>query len=353
MPRSSIDSRRDDSLIGTLVAGRYLVRRRLASGGMCAIYELGHRVLKRRFALKMLSPELAADRLALRRFRREAEMVAGLCHPNVVGIVDCDQLDDGSPFLVMELYDGEDLQARLARRGGLPVDELARIADEVLAGLTVAHRAGIVHRDLKPSNVFLARDGADGERAVLLDFGISSLRGVETLSGLHESIGTPLYMAPEQMRARSTAVGPATDVWSMGAILHEMATGVPAFDADNLPAIVHRVLNGRPAPLCQPRPDLPAALEGLIARALDPDPARRPRDAEALRAELRQVVEWSAEQSVTDVDIRLEPDPGPPTERVVMLAAPRRRRSRRAWSAALVMGLAALAAAAVLVAVVT
>jgi serine/threonine-protein kinase len=344
MSCSSIDSTPDDPLIGTLVAGRYLVRRRLASGGMCAIYELGHRVLKRRFALKMLSPQLAADRLALRRFRREAEMVAGLCHPNVVGIVDWDQLDDGSPFLVMELYDGEDLQARLARRGGLPLDELARIADEILAGLTVAHRAGIVHRDLKPSNVFLARDGADGERAVLLDFGISTLRGVETLSGLQESIGTPLYMAPEQMRARSTAVGPATDVWSMGAILHEMATGEPAFDADNLPDIAHRVLNGRPTPLCQRRPDVPPALERLVARALDPDPARRPRDAETLRAELRQVVEWSAEQSVTDVDIRLEPELGPPTERVVALAVPPRR--RRAWRLAALAGLVALAAAA-------
>jgi serine/threonine protein kinase len=332
-----------DPLIGQLIGGRYLVRRRLASGGMCAIYELGHRVLNRRFALKILAPELAADPYALARFGREAEVVAGLCHPNVVSILDWDQLEDGSPFLVMELLDGEDLLARIAGRGGLPLDEIARIADELLAGLTVAHRAGIVHRDLKPSNIFLARDGAGGERAVLLDFGISKLRGVETLSGLQESVGTPLYMAPEQVRAQQDEVGPAADVWSMGAILHEMATGSPAFDADNLPAIVHRVLCGRPTPLRRRRPDLPDSFERLVARALDPDPARRPRDAEALRAELREVVEWSGEQSVTDVD--LPPFSGLPTDRVVVLAAPPRRRRLR-WPLALGLALGFLVAAA-------
>ena len=342
LPCSSTVPPPADPLVGRLLAGRYLVRRRLASGGMCAVYELGHRVLKRRFALKTLSPELAADRLALARFRREAEAVAGLCHPNVVSIVDWDQLDDGSPYLVMELYDGEDLAARIARRGGLPLHELGRIGDEILAGLTVAHRAGVVHRDLKPSNVFLARDGAGGERAVLLDFGISKLRGVETLSGLTDTVGTPLYMAPEQMRGPLAAVGPAADVWSMGAILHEMATGQPAFDAGNLPAIVHRVLNGRPALLAERRPDLPPALERLIARALDPDPARRPRDAEALRAELRQVIEWSSEQSVTDVDLPLLVPTTRPTDRVLVLAAPRRWRPS---PLALLVALAALAAA--------
>jgi serine/threonine-protein kinase len=351
-PCPSIAPAPPDPLIGQLIGGRYLVRRRLASGGMCAIYELGHRSLNRRFALKVLSPELAADPYALARFGREAEVVAGLCHPNVVSIVDWDQLEDGTPFLVMELYDGEDLLARVARCGGLTMDEVARIADDVLAGLTVAHRAGIVHRDLKPSNIFLARDGAGGERAVLLDFGISKLRGVETLSGLQESVGTPLYMAPEQMRADRAVVGPAADIWSMGAILYEMATGTPAFDAGNLPAIVHRVLSGRPTPLRHRRPDLPPAFEHLVARALDPDPARRPRDAEALRAELREVVDWSEEPSlITEVDVPRPLVASPPTERVVTLAAPPRRRPRRAWSTMVVMGLAALAAAVLVAAI--
>jgi len=292
----------DDPLIGRLVAGRYLVRRRLATGGMCAVYELSHRSLNRRFALKTLSPELAADRQALARFRREAEVVAGLCHPNLISILDWDQLDDGSPFLVMELLDGEDLHTRI-QRGPLAFHDLARIADEVLAGLTVAHRAGVVHRDLKPSNIFLARDDAGGERSVLLDFGISKPSGGESLTGLQELVGTPLYMAPEQMAADRGPVGPTADVWAMGAILHEMATGQPAFDAGNLPAIVHRVLHGRPSSLGEARPEAPRALGMVIERALDPDPARRQRDAEELRDELRHVMEWCAEQSVTEVEV--------------------------------------------------
>jgi len=291
-----------DPLIGRLVGGRYLVRRRLATGGMCTIYELTHRALNRRFALKTLSPDLAADPKALARFQREAEAAAGLCHPNLISIVDWDQLDDGAPFLVMELLDGEDLQARLDR-GPLPFHELAAIADEVLAGLTVAHHAGIVHRDLKPSNIFLARDDAGGERAVLLDFGISKTPGAESLAGLQDLVGTPLYMAPEQMRPHPDGVGPAADVWAMGAILHEMATGAPAFEARNLPAIVHRVLHGRPASLEDGRPEAPRSLALVIERALDPDPARRPQDAEELRAELRHVLEWCAEQSVTEVEV--------------------------------------------------
>ena len=232
-------------------------------------------------------------------------MVAGLCHPNIVSILDWDQLADGTPFLVMELLDGEDLHDRIQRVGPLPLGEVARIADEVLAGLTVAHRAGIVHRDLKPSNIFLARDDAGGERAVLLDFGISKLRGVDTQAGGHSLVGTPLYMAPEQMDPRLAPVGPAADVWAMGAILYEMTTGERAFDGDTLLDIVRRVCHERPIPLGQHRPDAPPPLEHLIERALERDPARRPADAAALRRELEPVGEWCAEQSVTDVELSL------------------------------------------------
>ena len=339
-----------------MVAGRYLVRRQLATGGMCAIYELGHRVLNRRFALKMLSPRLAEDPQALARFGREAEMVAGLCHPNIISILDWDQLDDGTPFIVMELLDGEDLQTRLERCGALSMHDLARIADDVLAGLAVAHRAGIVHRDLKPSNIFLARDDGGGERAVLLDFGISKLRGVETEGGANSMVGTPQYMAPEQMDARRARIGPSVDIWAMGAILYEMATGQPAFQSDSLPALVAKVLNGQPAPITEHLPEAPRALEHLIERALDKDPAGRPRDAEQLRRELKDVLEWFAEQSVvTDVEIELAPtdfapaasSPPPtdsrnPTIRTELFRAPRRR---RVWIPAVVTALLAFAAA--------
>jgi serine/threonine-protein kinase len=346
-----------DPLIGQLVAGRYIVRRRLAQGGMGAIYELAHRSLDRRFALKILSPELAANRQALDRFWREAEIVARLSHPNIVSILDWDQLPGGTPFLVMELLDGEDLHARIERRGALDVAELFAIADQVLAGLTVAHRAGIVHRDLKPSNVFLATDGAGGERAVLLDFGISKVSGADSMTGDHEMVGTPMYMAPEQVVSAAGAIGPAPDVWAMGAILFEMASGVRPFAGDSLPAIIHRICHERAAPLSRVRPDTPPALERLVMRALDPDPARRPRDAEELRRQLADISEACVDQTIADVDVALAAtaapeaavglaatdavavDPPPPTPAP---AAGGRRRSHRA---ALVGSLLAIATA--------
>ena len=308
-----------DPLIGQLVAGRYIVRRMLAQGGMGAIYELAHRSLDRRFALKMLSPEMAGSQQALDRFWREAEIVARLSHPNIVSILDWDQLPGGAPFLVMELYDGEDLHARIERRGRLEMAELFQIADQVLAGLTVAHRAGIVHRDLKPSNVFLATDDAGGERAVLLDFGISKVDGVDSMTADHEMVGTPMYMAPEQMVSEAGAIGPASDVWAMGAILFEMATGVRPFAGDNLPAIVHRICHERAMPLSRVRPDAPPALEVLVMRALDPDPARRPRDAGELRRQLADIAESCVDQTVTDVELTLADTAAP--EVAVGLAA--------------------------------
>src|SRR5688500_15442373 len=134
-----VPSRHDrDPLIGEVVAGRYIVERRLATGGMCSVYVLRHRSLSRRFALKLLSPALAGEPEVLARFRREAEIVAGLRHPNIVAVLDWDQLPSGAPFLVMELLEGEDLDQRLERCGPLSLPDLARIADEVLAGLAVA-----------------------------------------------------------------------------------------------------------------------------------------------------------------------------------------------------------------------
>jgi eukaryotic-like serine/threonine-protein kinase len=311
----------DDPLIGQLVAGRYIVRRRLAQGGMGAIYELAHRSLNRRFALKMLSPELASSRQALDRFWREAEIVARLSHPNIVSILDWDQLPGGAPFLVMELLDGEDLFARIERRGRLDIAELFQIADQVLAGLTVAHRAGIVHRDLKPSNVFLATDDAGGERAVLLDFGISKVDGLDTMTGDQEMVGTPMYMAPEQVVSEAGAIGPATDVWAMGAILFEMATGERAFAGDNLPAIMHRICHERAAPLSRLRPDTPPALDRLVMRALDPDPARRPRDAEELRRQLADIADSCIDLTVTDVELALAATAAPEVAVEFALAA--------------------------------
>jgi serine/threonine-protein kinase len=278
-----------DPLIGQVIAARYEVLRLIGKGGMGAIYEVKHTRLPRRFALKKLSAALADDPEALARFRREADVVASLRHPNVVEIVDWETLDDGAPCMIMEFLAGEDVGARLAKRGPLDWQTLGRVADEVMSALGVAHRAGVVHRDLKPQNIFLSRDDAGDERAKLLDFGVSKVRHAESLITTQgaQLLGTPAYMSPEQANGEADTVGPDADVWAMGAILIEMATAKRAFTAGSTPAILYRIVHGEPEPILKHRPDAPPAFVELVARALAKEPKDRIADIEELRTELR------------------------------------------------------------------
>ena len=280
-----------DPFIGRTVAGRYEVLSLIGKGGMGAIYEVRHLKLGRTFALKRLSDAYATDPTMLARFRREADIVARLRHPNVVEIVDWDTLDDGSPCLVMERLHGQDLAERLATEGPLPWPTIARITDAVLAALEVAHQAGIVHRDLKPKNIFRSRDDAGGEHVKLLDFGLSKVRDQHSVGNEANLIGTPLYMAPEQANGKPAEIGPAVDVWAVGAILHELATGHPAFDAPTAPVILYRICYGQPEPLLQHRPDAPPAVIKLIEAALSRDPSKRIVDAAELRRKLRDALD--------------------------------------------------------------
>jgi serine/threonine-protein kinase len=280
-----------DSLIGGLVADRYEVLGLLGSGGMGSVYTVRHRRLRRTFAMKRLSKALADNADALARFHREADVIANLRHPNIVEIVDWETLDDGTPCMIMEYLKGEDLSRRLAGKGVLSWAFLGRIADQVLSALSVAHRAGIVHRDLKPENIFIEHDDAGEERAKLLDFGVSKIpasRSVVTEE--HRLLGTPAYMSPEQAAGRSEKVDFATDVWAMGAILYEMATGRLAFFAENVPSVLFRICHDTPQPLDRFRPDAPPAFVELVGRALSRDPAVRITRIDRLREELRSAL---------------------------------------------------------------
>jgi serine/threonine-protein kinase len=279
-----------DPLIGTEIAGRYRVVRRIGRGGMGAIYEVEHTKLGRSFAMKTLTWEVASDAETVARFRREADVIAKLRHPNIVEIVDWDALEDGTPCLVMEYLRGEDLGQRIRARGPLPYDQIARFSDETLAALGVAHRAGIVHRDLKPQNIFLAVDDEGRERVKLLDFGVSKIRGVQSFTTESRLIGTPAYMSPEQAHGSQDEVTPAADVWSMGAILYEMITGKLAFAATSMPSILYRICHEAPDALVDARPDAPAKLVDVIDSALSRDPARRLTDIDTLRALLRKAL---------------------------------------------------------------
>jgi len=234
-------------MVDLLGRERYRVDRPLGVGAMGTVHLARDTILDRVVAIKVLAGHLAADDAFRRRFVQEARLAARLCHPNVVQVFDAGD-DDGRPFLVMEYVDGETVADRLARHGGFTGAELVGLTAQLSAGLAHAHAEGIVHRDVKPHNVLLRRDGV----AKLTDFGIA--RAVEE-SGLTEIgtvLGTAPYMAPEQAAGRP--VGPAADVYALGALVRHVASG-----------------------------PVPPELAELVDAALAPDPAARPSAAEVHR----------------------------------------------------------------------
>jgi class 3 adenylate cyclase len=275
-------------LIGRVVGGRYKVDRVIGKGGMGTIYEVSHQVLGRKFALKTLSAHYATDPKAMARFFREADLVAKLRHPNVVDIFGWEHLEDGSPCIIMEYLAGEDLAARIRRDGPMSWNQILHISTEVFSALEVAHHVGIIHRDLKPANIFLSTDDARNETAKLLDFGLSKVRegaGAESMDARVK--GTPAYMAPEQARGQNKEVGPHTDLWAMGAILHEMATGQVAFPGTAPIQVMYRICHGAPEPLKETRTDAPDEFVDVVARAMSREPERMFKNAAEMRDALR------------------------------------------------------------------
>jgi eukaryotic-like serine/threonine-protein kinase len=261
--------------------GRYRLVRRIATGGMGEVWQADDTVLGRRVALKVLVEELAADARATRRFVREARATAKLAHPNVARVYDFGR-DGGAPFLVMELLEGETLAARLAS-GPLPPAEAARVAAAVADALDAAHRRGIVHRDVKPSNVMLTRDG----EVKVLDFGIAAAADEThstTGSGMYATVA---YVSPERVAGEPAT--PASDLYSLGAVLYELLCGRPPFLGP--PALVARAhLQDQPVPVRQLAPWVPARLAETCEAALAKDPARRPSSAASMAVRLRAAV---------------------------------------------------------------
>jgi serine/threonine-protein kinase len=278
-----------DPWIDTVIAGRYRLVRKLGEGGMSIVYEATHVKLARQVAIKRLLPQLIGNAEALQRFEREAEMLAVLHHPSVVTVTDWDTFPDGAPCMVLEYLHGAPLMSRIAR-GPMAWDAIAKVGDQVMSALTLAHRNGITHRDLKPDNIFIAIDDLGDECAKLLDFGVSRLRGVDRATAANALLGTPAYMAPEQAMGKTDQIGAWTDVWAMSAILYEMATGRRAFGAASIADTLMMIVQGRPEPLTSHRGDAPAAFVELVDRGLTMDPTSRTQTIEELRTGLREVL---------------------------------------------------------------
>ena len=259
---------------GAVIDGKYAVRGLLGRGGMGAVYRAENTRIGKPVAIKVLVRGHAKGSDAERRFVREARIAGSLGHPNIVEIYDLGTLENGVPFQVMELLEGETLSARIKHEGAMAIDETLDFAEQVLSALDVAHARGIVHRDLKPENVFLAqRNGVTS--AKLLDFGISKTLGDETLSLTRTGavVGTPYYLAPEQ--ARGEPVDARCDVWAMGVLLYEALTGRLPYRESNYNKLLVAILTTRPVAPREVRPALPEPIEQLILRAMAHDPAER------------------------------------------------------------------------------
>jgi tRNA A-37 threonylcarbamoyl transferase component Bud32 len=260
-----------------LVLNRYLLQKRIALGGSAEVWHARDRKLNRAVAVKRLHAHLLPDAASRRRLAAEARAASRLAHPGIVEIYDVDT-EGEMPVLVMELIDGESLAARLDRDGPLPADEAARIVADVCDALYHAHRQGIIHRDVKPGNVLLGRDGSTR----LVDFGIahSLAEAAERLTVDGSVVGTPRYMAPEQLTAG--AIGPRTDLFGLGILLHEMLTGRSPFKATGPVALAEEQAAGPP-----PIHGIESPLAGLIRACLEPDPEMRPVHAGAIAGGLR------------------------------------------------------------------
>jgi serine/threonine-protein kinase len=228
-------------------------------------------------ALKILKRELAQDPVQVERFLREARALARLEHPAIVRVGSCGPTPEGGIYLTMELVQGETLTRLLRRRGTLSVDAITPILRDLALGLHWAHERGIVHRDLKPSNVIVMAPH-DPDRPVgakLIDFGVAMLAGAARVTSTGEYVGTPRYMAPEQLASASSAE-PRSDVYALGVLVYEMLAGTSPFPAEHGPAaLISAVLRGEAVPLRARRPDLPGELEVLVSRAIAVRPEHR------------------------------------------------------------------------------
>ncbi len=270
--------------VGSVIADSYEVTGLLGRGGMGAVWVAHHRRLPgRRVAIKVLL-EGAADPQAVMRFQREAEIASRIGHPNIVDVLDFNTLADGTPYQVLEYLDGESMGARL-KRGPLPQATVFDLARQIGSALLAAHRAGVVHRDLKPENILLCATDEGGvlrDRVKVLDFGISKIRGSQTVQ-TQESvlIGTPQYMSPEQAKGKNREVDSRTDIFALGAIVYEMLSGRAAFTGDSVVSVLLDVVQGTPPPLRTLVPELPPSVVAAVERALAKHPVERFQDVGA------------------------------------------------------------------------
>jgi len=251
-----------------LIAGRYELVREIGRGASATVFRAHDRLLDRDIAIKLVAPALANDPSFVDRFMREARLSASLNHPNIVSVHDVGETSDHRPFLAMQLVEGASLDEVIKANAPLPLAEASRILAELGTALDYLHAQGLIHRDVKPSNVLIEESG----RLLLSDFGIAYARESARYTMTGMLLGTPRYMAPEQMLGGEPT--PQTDVYAMGVLAFEMLAGTPPFDGTGT-ALMYKIVHELPPPLRSHAPSIPEGIEAVIDRALRKDPAER------------------------------------------------------------------------------
>jgi formylglycine-generating enzyme required for sulfatase activity/tRNA A-37 threonylcarbamoyl transferase component Bud32 len=305
----------------------YAVEKPLGEGGFAVVYLVRDLNLKRRLAVKVLSPDLITSRTVLDRFRREAETVAQLSHPHIVPLHFIGQKDD-LLYLVMECIDGGSLADRLSKEGRLPPPDVSRILREVASALDYAHKRGVVHRDIKPHNILIE---AETGRSLVTDFGIARTAEGGSLTATGMLVGTPAYLSPEQVAGEGG--DHRADIYALGVVAYEMLTGVPPFTGATPTAVLMKRLGEPPPALAKVRPEAPELLRDVIEGMLVSDPAQRFQ---------------SAGDVVRALD-GLPPASGGHATAEIMLRGRKRKRARSLMIAGVGLALAAIVVAAVLV----
>jgi eukaryotic-like serine/threonine-protein kinase len=260
--------------------GRYELIELLGHGAMGVVYKAHDAFLDRTVAVKTYRQDIPITENVRRRFEREVRTASKLNHPNIVVVYD-GGLEQDVPYLAMEFIEGPTLAAELTRRGRLPTDAALAMLDGIADGLAYAHAHGVVHRDLKPANILLA----GGHDPKIADFGVAKLMSGEA-AGTTAPVGTPSYMAPEQIEGKP--VDARSDVFALAILAYELLTGRPPFTGEGFTAVLFQIMNADPEPPSHLDPSLPAALDGVLARALAKDPKQRTRDVTTFAAELRE-----------------------------------------------------------------
>lgn len=338
------------SLVGQTVDGKFRIVDTLGTGAMGAVYLAHHIFMNREIALKVMNDDLRHDSKMAERFRREAEAASRIQCPHIVQMFDFGRDREGNWYMAMERLHGETLGERIAR-DPLPLGVVVQIGIEITTALHAAHRAGVVHRDLKPDNIMLCEPGG----VKVLDFGIAKMIADEEiknpkLTDVGSLIGTPFYMSPEA--ARGARIGPATDLYALGAILFEMVTGVPPYTGTDSMTVLSKHLTN-PVPSVRDHGDVPEALDQLITRLLAKRVSDRPENAKQVQESLSEVANeiatvssrWAVRKAraLEDEDVDTIPDPISPARTTWRSSAG--RRPLLAWvGAAVILMIAATVA---------